>query len=160
MCGEWIKEGGGGGIELSIGCTFSFRPSSGVKLGHCWTKNSNIGYIISLYKFIFFKMLWITFVQLWGIPELKISAQYDVVYSGDTASRSPKIGSTESWIKTVVAFSGYRWIGWSYYRLCENFWWLMIVSTEQFRPNFCSNLQEFCHFSGTWVLWYLIFQRI
>ena len=80
-------------------------------------------------------MLWIPFVQLWGIPELKISVQSDIVYPGIIAPISPKMDSIESWTKTVVVFSGYRWIGWSYYRLCKNFWWL-IISREQFRPNF------------------------
>ena len=63
------------------------------------------------------------------------------------------MGSIESWTKKVIDSSGakerilwswnfasrkYRWIGWSYYRLCENFWWLIIVSRVQFRPNFGS----------------------
>ena len=84
---------------------------------------------------MFSKMLWIPFVQLSGILELKISAQSDIVYPGIIAPGSPKMDSIESWTKTVVVFSGYRWIGWSYYRLCKNFWWL-IISREQFRPNF------------------------
>ena len=81
-------------------------------------------------------MLRITFVQLWGIPELKLSAQSGVVYPGFIAPRSPKMGWIESWTKTVVVFSRYRLIGWPYYRLCENFWWLVIFSREQSRPNF------------------------
>ena len=98
-------------------------------------------------------MLLKTFLQLWGIPQVKISAQSDVVYPGVIAPTPPEMGSIESWTKKVIDSSGskerilwswnfasrkYRWIGWSYYRLCENFWWLIIVSRVQFRPNFGS----------------------
>ena len=37
----------------------------------------------------------------------------------------------------------YRWIGWSYYRLCENFWWLIIVSREQYWPQKCFFFAQF-----------------
>ena len=40
------------------------------------------------------------------LPELKISAQSDVIYPGVIAPRSPKMGSIESWNKTVVFFHG------------------------------------------------------
>ena len=54
--------------------------------------------------------------------------------------------------------------GWSYFRLCENFWWPFgssldpIWAQKMFR--FCLILQEFCNFSGTWDLRYLAFLRI
>ena len=45
----------------------------------------------------------------------------------------------------------YRWIGWSYYRLCENFWWLIIVSREQYWPQKCFFLLSFTRILS--VLW-------
>ena len=83
-------------------------------------------------------MLWTTFVQLWERPELKIFAKSEVVYPGVISSRFPKMGWIEPWTKTVVVFASgkCRWIGCSYNRLCENFWWLTIVSREQFRSDF------------------------
>ena len=60
----------------------------------------------------------------------------------------------------------------SYYRLCKHFWWSSgTAPSEKFRPNlglqffflffnFYLILQEFCDFSWTWNLHYLIFLRM
>ena len=57
--------------------------------------------------------------------------------------------------------------GWSYYRLCENFWWpFNAAPVDNLEPIwdqkmfFCLILQEFSDFWGTWDLHYLIFLRM
>ena len=91
---------------------------------------------LSLYKFEFPKMREIVFVQLRGIPMVRLSAQFNVVYW----SYCPQTHQNgHNWVlnkKNVVLFLGKvesnkytvteTWHPgpveeWSYYRLCENF---------------------------------------
>ena len=65
---------------------------------------------------MYFQFLHYLYFNLFGInqkymlltylPELKISAQSDVIYPGVIAPRSPKMGSIKSWNKTVAFFHG------------------------------------------------------
>ena len=126
-----------------------------------------------------------TFVQQWRIPVIKISALSNVVY-WSYCPKPTKMGPTGSWTKKKqLLLLGKVENGkypeaetWhpesidrrSYYRRCENFWWPFgIALWGQFRPNlgpyfffffFYLILQEFCDFSGTWDLRYLIFLRM
>ena len=125
-----------------------------------------------------------TFVQQWRIPVNKMSALSNVVY-WSYCPKPTKMGPTGSWTKKKqLLLLGKVENGkypeaetWhpesidrrSYYRRCENFWWPFgIALWGQFRPNlgpyffffFYLILQEFCYFSGTWDLRYLIFLRM
>ena len=64
----------------SLMAIFDFCHFHWVNCGQSWTKNSNFGCVLSMYKFEFLKILQMAFLKLCRLPVVKISAQSDVLY--------------------------------------------------------------------------------
>ena len=120
-------------------------------------------------------------VKLWGLPVVKIHSiffQLNLTLLGRVIAKIPhKMDLIEFWTKKSSCFfriksriTNTQWHpegidGWCYYRLWENFWSPFGVTPGGnldpiWAPPkyfFYLILQEFCDFSGTWDLYYLIF---
>ena len=103
-------------------------------------------------------MLQIAFVQLWGLPVPKIVPVRSWTKKS-FFSQVNKYPEAETWYPENID-------GWSYYRLCDNFWffdavpWGNLDSIWYQKIFFCLALQELCNFSRTCDLRHLILLKM